>query len=123
MRAGSGLAFAAKHMPGITISITRSSVCAGDDVDAPHEKEIVVSPKLPTRIVITSILDSGYLPIISGGAATWVIKGDGKIGVAAQQWRQPKFSIDADSPIDETTREKRKISFEYYDQKEPDGFL
>lgn len=80
-------------MAGIQLSITRSSVCAADDFDPPHEQKIIVSSTVPIRLVVSSILESGYLPTISGGKATWIIKADSVIGVAAQQWAAPTYCI------------------------------
>jgi hypothetical protein len=59
-----------KGGPKLPIRMTRDSVCAGDDVDAPHEKTVSVHSFVdPTALV--SHLASGYLPSVKGVGHTW----------------------------------------------------
>lgn len=59
-----------KTKPKIQVVLTRDSVCAGDDCDAPHEKNVevysFVDPEAFTREV-----SSGYLPSIAGVGHSW----------------------------------------------------
>ncbi len=60
-----------KDRPKISLILTRDSVCAGDDGDAPHEKSIntysFVDPEALARES-----SSGYLPIVAGVGHSWI---------------------------------------------------
>jgi hypothetical protein len=56
--------------PKLQIRLTRDSVCAGDDYDAPHEKTVSVHSFVDPRALV-SHLASGYLPTVSGSGHTW----------------------------------------------------
>jgi hypothetical protein len=59
-----------RNRPRVQIRVTRDSVCAGDDCEAPHEKTVSVHSFVdPTALV--SHLASGYLPTVSGIGHTW----------------------------------------------------
>ena len=59
-----------RDRPRLQIRVTRDSVCAGDDCDAPHENIVSVHSVVnPTALV--SHLASGYLPTVSGIGHTW----------------------------------------------------
>ena len=52
------------------IFVTRDSVCAGDDIDAPHKKDVSIKDILdPIKLV--SFLSSDYLPNINGVGHSW----------------------------------------------------
>ncbi|MFA5928172.1 MAG: hypothetical protein WC838_02585 [Candidatus Margulisiibacteriota bacterium] len=79
----------------ITIELRRDSVCAGDDVDGDHLTTLDISADETINSLTRKILDMKYLPTISGGKATWVVRmNDKKIAVLAEQWNEPKFIID-----------------------------
>ncbi len=59
-----------KERPEIIIRITRDSVCAGDDVDAPHEKK-VKTHSFTDPTVLASEISSGYLPSVDGYGHSW----------------------------------------------------
>ena len=67
-----------KDRPNLEIRLTRDSVCAGDDVGAPHEKT-VVSPSFLNPVALASSLSSGYLPVVSGIGHTWDCILNGKV--------------------------------------------
>lgn len=73
------------------IHLTRDSVCAGDDVDAPHARTMSFADEAPLDSVIDEIMRSGYLASIAGGKATWSAVARHPIAVVAQQWSQPRF--------------------------------
>jgi hypothetical protein len=62
----------------ILIKLTRDSVCAADDADAPHEKNISIPVLSDTNSFVTH-LASGFLPKISGEGHTWDCILDNKI--------------------------------------------
>ena len=59
-----------RDRPKLQVRMTRDSVCAGDDCDAPHQKTVSVHSFVdPTALV--SHLSSGYLPTVGGIGHTW----------------------------------------------------
>lgn len=60
-----------KDRPKISIILTRDSVCAADDCDAPHEKAIRIYSFLDPEILAKEA-SSGYLPSVAGVGHTWV---------------------------------------------------
>lgn len=59
-----------KRRPKIEVRMTRDSVCARDDCDAPHEKIIKIhSFTDPAQFAKES--SSGYLPSVSGVGHSW----------------------------------------------------
>lgn len=59
-----------KDRPKLNVRMTRDSVCAGDDWDAPHERTVSVHSFVdPTALV--SHLSFGYLPTVNGLRHTW----------------------------------------------------
>ena len=65
-----------KGRPKIQVILTRDSVCAGDDCDAPHEKTVevysFVDPESFSRAV-----SSGYLPSVAGIGHSWICELNG----------------------------------------------
>jgi len=59
-----------KNRPKLDIRLTRDSVCAGDDVDAPHEK-IISTYSFLDPVALASHVSSGYLPSVQGVGHTW----------------------------------------------------
>lgn len=60
-----------ENHPKIQIHLTRDSVCAGDDGEAPHEKEKEVPPSSDPAAFALS-LASGYLPSVDGLGHSWI---------------------------------------------------
>jgi hypothetical protein len=59
-----------RDRPKLCVRMTRDSVCAGDDCDAPHRRTVSVHSFVdPTALV--SHLASGYLPTVNGLGHTW----------------------------------------------------
>jgi hypothetical protein len=108
-----------KHTPKITITVTRDSVCAADDCDAPHEKTVSLPSFIDPIDFIRELLTRYSLPHISGGAATWTCHFNGEnIAVIAQQWPSPKAMI-AEMAFLETN----ELHFEYHAQERPDNYV
>ena len=59
-----------KDRPKISIRLTRDSVAAGDDFNAPHEKTVYVYSFIDP-IALISHLASGYLPSVNGVGHSW----------------------------------------------------
>jgi hypothetical protein len=102
-------------MSTINLAVSRSSVCAGDDVDAPHSRSVALSDMMPIKFVIQDILDSGYLAKISGGRATWIVELGLPVAVATQQWAKPRYLTNPDFPISEfiSDSELKGLHFKY----------
>jgi len=59
-----------KTRPKIHVKLTRQSVCAGDDCDAPHEKTVETYSFIDPEAFAREI-SSGYLPSIAGIGYSW----------------------------------------------------
>ena len=57
----------------VKIRLTRDSVAAGDDVDAPHEKTFQLHPAERIASLVAKIRENRFLPTIHGGKATWFL--------------------------------------------------
>jgi hypothetical protein len=67
-----------KNRPKVEIRLTRDSVCAADDVDAPHEDTVTMYTFLDP-VALTSHVSSGYLPTVQGAGHTWDCELNGKV--------------------------------------------
>lgn len=74
------------------IQLTRDSVCAGDDFDAPHPAEAHLP--LGANLVDLGhwITKNAYLPSIAGGASVWVVEQD-KIEIATLAHQPPSIML------------------------------
>ena len=54
----------------ISVVITRDSVCAGDDCEAPHEKSATTYSFLDPSAFARAI-SGGYLPSVAGSGHSW----------------------------------------------------
>jgi hypothetical protein len=65
-----------RDRPTIKLAMTRSSVCAGDDCNAPHNKEIRIhSFTDPTAFAQAVSID--YLPSVAGFGHSWTCRLNG----------------------------------------------
>ncbi|WP_313325410.1 hypothetical protein [Pseudomonas qingdaonensis] len=105
----------------LEVAIDRDSVHAGDDLGS-HATWITLDSSATLSALIEVIKDSGYLPDINGGKATWIIfSSDKPIGVLAQQWREPKLTVPAESIVDQFFgNTKSRLLFRYWCQADPD---
>ena len=65
-----------KERPTVTLRLTRDSVAAGDDVDAPHERQVEVH-SFVDPVALVNHLHSGYLPTVAGIGHSWSCKLNG----------------------------------------------
>ncbi len=104
------------------IRINRDSVCAGDDCIS-HEKEFEIKDDMTLSEFLEIQKDVFPLASISGGKATWVLKGETYLAVLAQQWSEPKYAADALSLIKDNLNKSDKyrgeLHFHYYAQDNP----
>ena len=107
---------------GWMLKVERDSVCAGDDIAAPHEKRFSVAATDTLHDLIMAVISSGYLARITGGQATWIVESaDVPLAVVAQQWTSPMFLVDRDTLAVDTIRLQARcpLFFRYWCQVDP----
>lgn len=107
------------------IYVTRDSVAAGDDANAPHARTFTFDDSISIEGAIERIVAEGYLARIGGGRATWSVVSGTPIAVVAQQWQGPRnVSWKA---LDKGTLQTRNdvigLHFNYHAQLDPDLVL
>lgn len=104
------------------VILTRDSVCAGDDIDAPHKNEIEVHESVSISEFAQEISNMGYLANISGGKATWSLAASSALAVIAQQWAEPKLIAWTNPTLGELAagNPELKLHCSYYAQENPD---
>ena len=102
--------------------ITRDSVAAGDDFDAPHVRKGSVADDADVSHIVEACLRLSPLPNISGGFATWALSSGVPIAVVAQQWSSPKLI--AEFPFDrqylDIANNTLRLHFTYLEQRDPE---
>ncbi|MCG7519168.1 hypothetical protein [Ruegeria sp. Ofav3-42] len=99
-----------------SLSLTRDSVAAGDDVSAPHRSVLTVPAPVTGFDLCKAILSRDYLARISGGKATWVVELDEvPVGIIAQQWETPKSVVSDLNPS-----QNSQVHCRYLLQQDPD---
>lgn len=104
------------------IIITRDSVAAGDDIDAPHRLEFGVPSDQSILHVLRHVSQLNYLPSIVGGKATWSAVSGFPLAVVAQQWREPKplCASSIAMPELDSRSDGLYVHFNYHSQTDPD---
>ena len=109
--------------PGSWLNVTmeRDSVCAGDDVHAPHPKTISTPPDCTLAQILDTIHNERYLPRISGDCATWIVESQRPLAVMAQQWSAPRFLIAPETRLVDCAELERPCTlfFRYWCQIDP----
>jgi hypothetical protein len=104
------------------LNVERDSVCAGDDIDAPHAQRFAFQVKDTLAEALSAIVETRYLASIPGGNATWIVEAAGKpVAVVAQQWKSPNFLIDPTTLVAEciSPEAPRGLFFRYWCQVDP----
>ena len=76
----------------VTFSLTRDSVAAGDDADAPHHRLTRMSGPIASPAGVQGILPQlteGYLPAVAG-RASWIAYSNLPLAVLSNSWPAPK---------------------------------
>ena len=111
--------------PLIELKVDRDSVCAGDDCQS-HMAALSV----PAETALTEVLNLAQkacsLASIAGGNATWLIDtqgyGKGCVGVVAQQWAEPKLTIEKNITAGQIwNSSKGTLFFRYWCQSNPNA--
>jgi len=106
-----------------SLIIWRDSVCAGDDIDAPHELKVHMSRESPLHELVEQFLEGrSYLANVQGGKATWILEGNRPLAVFALQWDQPRYVVLPESPIASVidADSTPQFNFRYWCQVDPD---
>lgn len=95
--------------------MTRDSVAAGDDFDAPHLISIDVSDNSRLKDAFKHLTQIQYLPTVAGRGHSWQAVINERIAANfVANKRQPKFSILLFSPLkDFASNEVVHINFRY----------
>lgn len=107
------------------IYVTRDSVAAGDDVDAPHGRTYSLADTLSPMEIIARIVADGYLARISGGEATWSVASGVLIAVVAQQWKEARSVAWPEVALAQLEQRDGayRVHFNYHMQREPEEVL
>jgi hypothetical protein len=97
----------------------RDDVHAGDD---PRPLEFTLADGAGPRDALEFIVDSHWLPSITGGKATWSVVATAPIAIVAQEWTQPKFLPFQEEIWADARRvgDALKLHFNYHAQIPPD---
>jgi hypothetical protein len=107
----------------MTVHITRDSVCAGDDGDAPHTCVVSIDQRLGIEGLIEQAILAAQLPSISGGQATWCISSAIPLAVIAQQWSGSKMLQAIPPKLNQLDIDGQTIRFHvsYFAQQDPNS--
>ena len=107
----------------LDLRLTRDSVAAGDDFDAPHEKLLHVKIEPTWTAIFNAILEQKYLPTIGSGNATWVGVSLEPVAVLAQQWQWRARPIGHEPGVPSDLRDEQgrlRVHFSYLAQLDPE---
>jgi hypothetical protein len=106
------------------VNLTRESVCAADDVDAPHATTLML-PDETTVADLARIIQNTYLPKICGGKATWSMVSSIPVAVLAQQWSEPKSLLPLNLRVAKLNAADgtAAIHVNYHAQRDPEAVL
>ena len=109
----------------IRLYITRESVAAGDDVDAPHLRAGTISDDTSIEQLVGACLKFSPLPTIAGGEATWCLSSLVPLAVVAQQWEQPRLVWGVSRRIGslDLRGDELRLHFSYFAQHDPNDVL
>jgi len=110
---------------GANLYVTRESVAAGDDVDAPHARTFALPQGASLETALATVMSARYLPSISGGLATWSVASGIPLAVIAQQWQAPRMLFGASDNPDALDRAPGllRLHFNYHAQLDPEIVL
>lgn len=109
----------------MNLYVTRESVAAGDDVDAPHARTFAIPDAPPLDAALATVLAARYLPSISGGLATWSVTSNIPLAVIAQQWSAPRMLFLTSRDLEALDRAPGmlRLHFNYHAQIDPEIVL
>ena len=96
-----------KDKPTVKLAMTRDSVCAGDDCDAPHHKELELFSFLDSEAFARAV-STDYLPSVAGYGHSWTCMLNGrKIAVIGTSGIKPLIE---ETPFEDDN----KVHFVYH---------
>lgn len=109
--------------PAMKIVLTRASVCAGDDADAPHERVLHLPAGASLVDIVGAAAGPGYRASVQGDRATWSVFSRWPLAVVAQQWQRPRM-LPASRFLATRDLDTRdgvlRLHFNYHAQLDPD---
>jgi hypothetical protein len=103
------------------VYVSRGSVAAGDDVNAPNARTFSFENGTSLPDMISHISRSGYLPSISGGQASWSVTSGVPLAIVAQQWSEPHMlSIAIPENRLDRDGDVLRLNFNYHAQVDPE---
>ena len=91
-------------MAEVMVRLDRDSVHAGDDCES-HATCVHAAEESSIGSLLEKIRMAGFLPSISGGEATWIVKSPADpgrpIGVIAQQWPEAQLLVPSETSLRE----------------------
>ena len=104
------------------IILTRDSVAAGDDGDAPHYLTIEIDTDDRIETILKTILNLRYLPQIRGYKATWSVASNEPLAIIAQEWSAPMLICMSEYPYQDTRAfyNIKRLHFNYHAQDDPE---
>jgi hypothetical protein len=105
--------------------VTRDSVSAGDDYNAPHELIISIPDDWSLESLVNEVWKSSDLPNVVGGRATWALSSKIPLAVMAQQWDKLTLIVQLDVYRDELdiSESEIRLHWSYFAQLDPDVVL
>lgn len=110
---------------GGELYVTRESVAAGDDVDAPHARTFALPQGASLETALATVMSARYLPSIAGGLATWSVASGIPLAVIAQQWPAPRMLFRTSKDLAALDRPSGvlRLHFNYHAQLDPEVVL
>jgi hypothetical protein len=110
---------------GMNLYVTRESVAAGDDADAPHARTFALAEAASLETALAAVISAGYLPSIRGGLATWSVTSNIPLAVIAQQWPAPRmlFLTTRELEVLDRSSGTLRLHFNYHAQIDPEIVL
>jgi hypothetical protein len=110
-------------MADLMVRLDRDSVHAGDDCES-HATSMRAANESSIGSLLEQIRKAGFLPSISGGEATWIVKSSADpgrpIGVIAQQWQEAELLVASETSLRELFGlSEPSLHFAYWCQASP----
>jgi len=101
--------------------VTRESVCAADDVHAPHSRRLYLPDEWTWESLVRHVWRESELPTIAGGKATWALSSNIPLAVAAQEWQEPAllFRLESDRERLDFAEGEIRLHWSYFAQLDP----
>ena len=101
--------------------VTRDSVSAADDLDAPHPCRFALPEGWSFAELVELATRETRLPTILGGRATWALSSNLPLAVVAQEWAEPAAlsRLESDRDALELAGAELRLHWTYLAQLDP----